>query len=329
MKKHSFLTLYIPTFNRCRILERNLAILLPFLQLFVKDSGIDVSVLVADNASTDDTESMISKYNYKLLSYHKNEKNIGSIRNFYNSILLCESDYIWVLGDDDFVLTSYFSDALTALYSFSPDLLFLGALGEENTSHNPTNFECSLEYLFLSYPLTSLAHISRLIYKKSCLVSLPDMTSITKDYYIWSWIAPAVYKSHSLRTACCPFPLVAATKDGGIDEWARRTPVPRLLELKDYIDTVASSQDSLFRMYELNYLYGGFPFRLSVIKALVLRPDLIHEIYRLAYVCMSLASPKPFYSLTMNIISLMPKSFWLLSSRLMHLGTGFTGILGK
>lgn len=314
MTRNAFLTIYIPTFNRSLILERNLGILVPFLQLFSSTAKKGVRVLVSDNASTDDTPLVAKSFDSECFAYHRNSENIGALNNFNQSVSLCDSDYIWVLGDDDFIVVKYMDNVLKALSSFEPDLLFLGALQGEVYRREHSTRECSLESLFLSESLTSLGHISRLIYKRSYLSSLPSLGKISSEYAIWTWIAPATCKPRQLRVVSCSFPLIAATKDGGMGEWSNRTPLPRLLELEEYIRRVATSKSSLAQMYKLNFMGHGFPFRVVVLKALVLRPDKLNEIRDFVSRCSSIIAEKNRFLFPLKVALLLPSGFWSLAS---------------
>lgn len=314
MSPNTFLTIYIPTFNRALILERNLGILMPFLQLFASTTKRGIKVLVSDNASTDDTPLVATSFNSEFFAYHRNSENIGALKNFNQSFDLCDSDYIWVLGDDDFIVTKYMENVLEALSIYEPDLLFLAALHEGSSKREHLTRVCSLESLFLSERLTSLGHISRLIYKKSYLSSLPSLDKISSEYSVWTWIAPATCRPDQLRVVSCSFPLIAATKDGGMGEWSRRTPLPRLLELEEYIRRVATSKSALARMYKLNFLGHGFPFRAVVLKALVLRPDKLNEIRDFVSRCSSILAENSHFLLPLKAALLLPSGFWSFAS---------------
>ena len=93
--KRSLLTICIPTYNRSKILEEALEDLLP------KIEECDISILILDNASTDDTELIARKYISEKVQYMRNEKNIGGDANILKSYVenKKKSEYICVLGD--------------------------------------------------------------------------------------------------------------------------------------------------------------------------------------------------------------------------------------
>lgn len=92
------LEIILITFNRASRLENTLK------QLLDKDSPIkDFPITVIDNNSTDDTASVVEKFqsaNPNLL-YEKNKYNIGGDGNIVKAFYKASKEYIWVLADND------------------------------------------------------------------------------------------------------------------------------------------------------------------------------------------------------------------------------------
>jgi glycosyltransferase involved in cell wall biosynthesis len=100
------LTIAIPTYNRYAYLKENLDVLLPQC---AKYEDI-IKVVVSDNASTDDTQKLLTGYIKvypKLIHYNRNEKNIGLQGNFSKAIELSHSKYIYLMGDDDILSPNF------------------------------------------------------------------------------------------------------------------------------------------------------------------------------------------------------------------------------
>lgn len=95
MHKNKIISISIPTYNRADALDLNLAHHVPIAAAY----GIEI--LIFDNASIDHTEAVVRKWKkkYELLSYYRNEKNIGFDGNFELALTRPETDYIWLLGD--------------------------------------------------------------------------------------------------------------------------------------------------------------------------------------------------------------------------------------
>ncbi|HKC36371.1 MAG TPA: glycosyltransferase family 2 protein [Chitinophagaceae bacterium] len=92
----------IPTYNRASILDNTLQSL--FSQVDAFNLSDKVEVVISDNASGDNTSDVINKYirtdKYRILR-HRNEKNLGVIRNMLKLVELCTGKYWMFYGDDD------------------------------------------------------------------------------------------------------------------------------------------------------------------------------------------------------------------------------------
>lgn len=93
------LSICIPTYNRSACLQECLESVL----LSAKGHEGGVEIVVSDNASTDETETVVNEFRKRSprIRYHRNDTNIGAERNFYVAAGLASGEYIWLLGDDD------------------------------------------------------------------------------------------------------------------------------------------------------------------------------------------------------------------------------------
>jgi abequosyltransferase len=92
------LSICIPTYNRARYLDECLA----SLAVLAPTYWSKVEIVVSDNASTDDTASVIDKYSGRLpIQYFRNSTNIGGERNFFAAASRGTASHVWVFGDDD------------------------------------------------------------------------------------------------------------------------------------------------------------------------------------------------------------------------------------
>jgi len=109
-----FLTIIIPTWNRCTYLKKNLEILLPLVDFHNEE----VSVYISDNASDDDTPAVIeqAKAAYpQIVTSFRQSTNIGGQKNFVDAVSKIDSTYFVLLGDDDYVMPFYFDFVLRIL----------------------------------------------------------------------------------------------------------------------------------------------------------------------------------------------------------------------
>lgn len=118
----------IITYNRSIHLGRTLR--------YFYDAGLHSMIMhVLDNASTDNTEEIVLEFQkiWPNLKYHKNKYNIGGNGNILRAVELSDSDYIWIIGDDDDWNLGYIEELLTVLAEGKPDLIRLGWLSSENS----------------------------------------------------------------------------------------------------------------------------------------------------------------------------------------------------
>jgi len=117
MKK---LTIYIPSYNRGGSLFKQLK------AINIKENNDKISVVINDNNSTDILYKEVEKYCLKNnIIYIKNKINIGGDANIFNGFLNSfESEYIWILSDDDLLKNDSVEKILDILNN-NLDILFL------------------------------------------------------------------------------------------------------------------------------------------------------------------------------------------------------------
>ncbi len=94
------LTIAIPTYNREYFLDLCLS------SISTQDVNYEkVSVIVSDNASTDNTQQIVEKYiNAGIpITYIRNKQNEGADFNVAQCFNIAASEYVWILGDDEFL----------------------------------------------------------------------------------------------------------------------------------------------------------------------------------------------------------------------------------
>ncbi len=87
-------TIAIPTFNRAALLRG-------CVQAALAQSYDSVEVLVSDNASPDDTESVLQEFSDRRLRVLRQESNIGLLPNWNACLAAAEGEYVIFVSDDD------------------------------------------------------------------------------------------------------------------------------------------------------------------------------------------------------------------------------------
>ncbi len=84
-------SIILSTYNRAHLIERA-------IQSVVEQNFSDWELIVVDDASTDNTEEVIKKYN---VIYSKAPENIGIARNSNRGLRMAKGEYIAIIDDDD------------------------------------------------------------------------------------------------------------------------------------------------------------------------------------------------------------------------------------
>jgi glycosyltransferase involved in cell wall biosynthesis len=121
------LTIYIPTYNRVKPLQLLLSSL--FVELdenpFI---AINVVIKIFNNGSSDDTENYLKTIKRSNVYICNRESNIGATANIAAAVDNCDSEYLWILGDDDIPYSGLTTQIVHSLTNQKPDLLYLPAV---------------------------------------------------------------------------------------------------------------------------------------------------------------------------------------------------------
>jgi len=91
-----FFSIVIPTYNRSKYLACA-------IHGVLRQKYTDYELIISDNASSDDTQKIMSTFASKKIRYFRNRKNIGWIGNVQNAIDHAKGKYIFLHGDDDYI----------------------------------------------------------------------------------------------------------------------------------------------------------------------------------------------------------------------------------
>jgi abequosyltransferase len=136
------LSICIPTYNRAALLRETLE------SIYVQ-SREELEVVVCDNASSDETEHVVSEYREKFqhLTYYRWPENMGFDRNILKVVEIASGEHCWLLGDDD-QLGSNALDHVFPLLDKGLDLMYLNAMSYDSAMKTPSNpilgvFDCA------------------------------------------------------------------------------------------------------------------------------------------------------------------------------------------
>jgi abequosyltransferase len=128
------LAICIPTYNRAELLAE-------LLESIIAQGNADLEVVVSDDASPEDPSAVVESFRSRIprLRYIRQPVNIGLDRNFLAVVEAAESDYIWLMGDDDVLEPGSAKRVLDALEAW-PGVsgLTLGVIDYDFTMSHPT-----------------------------------------------------------------------------------------------------------------------------------------------------------------------------------------------
>ena len=107
------ISICIPTYNREERLNKSLNMTSKAIR-----NRNNIDMYISDNASTDSTYDIVCKYQEIGLPIHYscNEKNLGFKANFIKVLdMPRESQYCWLMGEDDYVKEEGFSQWVSYL----------------------------------------------------------------------------------------------------------------------------------------------------------------------------------------------------------------------
>jgi Predicted glycosyltransferases len=122
------LTIAIPTYNRSVYLDLCLCKLSQELDSLTNYQRKLITIYISDNHSSDNTADVVSRYqlmNAGQFKYVRNNENIGAECNIVQCYSMALTPYVWVLGDDDTVLSGGLSIILNILQKQDVDVLYL------------------------------------------------------------------------------------------------------------------------------------------------------------------------------------------------------------
>lgn len=135
MSKQKILTICIPTYNRDKHLDEQLKRLTMIPSAMWKD----ISLIISDNCSTDNTEHIVKKYldiHRVDIEYSKNETNLGMDGNFVKCFRAAKSKYVWLLGDDDYILIDRLPDVIKVLEKSECGVCHLSVSNIKDNGHS-------------------------------------------------------------------------------------------------------------------------------------------------------------------------------------------------
>ena len=131
------LTIGIPVFNRFELFTETLKLNVETLLEYTNE----VELLLSDNGSDSNVKDLINHYAQLYPNLVRNigfETNKGFSANYFNILENCSTEYLWVIGTDDYLINDTFSLILDVIKSSKSPLYY--------TNHNRLNLRSQSPY---------------------------------------------------------------------------------------------------------------------------------------------------------------------------------------
>lgn len=112
------LTVAICTYNRAKYLGAS-------INSVIAQSYKDIKIVVYDNMSTDDTETIVRQAmtSDSRIEYIRHDPNIGAVRNFNYAMDNCDTEYLIIFHDDDIMLPNMLEVELGVMDAYKDAIL--------------------------------------------------------------------------------------------------------------------------------------------------------------------------------------------------------------
>lgn len=161
---HPLLSIYIPTYNRAHLLESALLALISQL----RKVGGDVELVISDDCSSDNTAEMVHRLQQLWpIRYHRNDENMGAVRNVLQSVDLVAGEFTWIHGDDDLMRPGGIEHVLSVLKAHP-----------------------EIDYVFVNYSLKEMAEreaYGRIVSGSDFPNPFPASSKSLSDRYVENW----------------------------------------------------------------------------------------------------------------------------------------------
>jgi glycosyltransferase involved in cell wall biosynthesis len=188
----------IPTCNRAKLLREA-------IESVLSQTFTDFELIVSDNASSDDTQSVARSFRDPRIRYFSHKVNIGPVGNFNHCLSLAKGAYITLFHDDDRMLPENLQRKVRALEEHPRAGLVHSAFqvidGHGNVMERPNSpgkpaaldtVETGRDFLVRSLLRGNTVNPPSVMLRRECysrLGGFTDKVAFTTDYEYWMRIA--------------------------------------------------------------------------------------------------------------------------------------------
>ncbi|MBU6441162.1 MAG: glycosyltransferase [Betaproteobacteria bacterium] len=204
------LTIGIPTWNRAETLRDCVERIAPQ----VAPLAGQVEILVADNASPDETPEVLASLaaRHPFLRFVRNASNVGADGNYIRLLEAARGRYLWLFGDDDFIGDDAVMHVLEAIDTLRPALIltnFLYCDSRRQLRHYqvPSRFRAAQTVGGLGLDQTFqranhwISFISRIVFRIDA-VDIEDLRKRGQLFQYWTQVYAAAQVARATHDVC-------------------------------------------------------------------------------------------------------------------------------
>jgi glycosyltransferase involved in cell wall biosynthesis len=173
----------MPTYNRAS------SYLKDALQSAVNQTYKNIEIIVSDNCSSDDTESVVKSFNDPRIRYYRQKNNIGPVDNRNFCLQQSQGEYFSLLFDDDLIDSDFISTCMGAVRSNSkPGVILTGAREIDSkgnvifAAHNTVGGCCTGDFILGWFDRKAPLYLCSTLYNTMGLKQLGGFHSKTNRY---------------------------------------------------------------------------------------------------------------------------------------------------
>ncbi len=180
---NSLVSIGIPTYNRAN------SYLKQALRSAVNQTYKNIEIIVSDNCSADDTESVVKEFNDSRIKYYRQKENIGAVPNCNFCLEQSQGKYFLALYDDDLIDDDFIFTCMNAVGSHSePGVILTGArvIDSEGkvlaSSHNMVSGYSTAEFILGWFARKVPLYLCSTLFNTEMLKQLGGFHSKTNMY---------------------------------------------------------------------------------------------------------------------------------------------------
>ena len=188
------ISVVLPTYNRPEFIVLS-------IRSILNQTYRNFELIILDDASTDNTEEVVTSFKDKRIIFIKNKNNLGYATNIKNGFKMARGKYIFMISDDDIILsTDLFSAIATTMDKTNAGYAQTGLVYYDTDYHKPSVIDHVATKLIFEKPSPEIFYktanwhygfMSGNIFRK-------DFINVDKDFHetdIWWPYLRAVYRA--------------------------------------------------------------------------------------------------------------------------------------